>query len=138
MKSFLPHAVLVSPEEIYDITADAFIPCALGGTINADTAPRLNVQIVCGAANNQLADEEAGEILFKRGILYAPDYIANGGGMIAVVDEHQHKNFDRPRLIERLKHIPEILTQIFSRSKREKERPERIANKMAESIFSPL
>ena len=72
----------VAPGEIFSVTADIFAPCALGGVINDATIPELEVQIVAGAANNQLAEERHGAMLRKRNILYAPDYVANAGGVL--------------------------------------------------------
>jgi leucine dehydrogenase len=72
----------VAPEEIFDAGADIFAPCALGGILNDETIPRLRVEIVAGAANNQLLETRHGDALAERGILYAPDYAANAGGII--------------------------------------------------------
>ncbi|HLL70253.1 MAG TPA: Glu/Leu/Phe/Val dehydrogenase [Pyrinomonadaceae bacterium] len=72
----------VRPEEIYAVEADIFAPCALGGILNDETIPQLKVEIVSGAANNQLLDARHGEALAARNILYAPDYAANAGGVI--------------------------------------------------------
>jgi leucine dehydrogenase len=72
----------VETEEIYAAEADVFAPCALGGILNDETIPQLTVEIVAGAANNQLLDARHGEALAARGILYAPDYAANAGGVI--------------------------------------------------------
>lgn len=69
-------------EEIYDVKCDIFSPCALGGVLNSDTIPRLNCAIVAGGANNQLLASKNGEELSKAGILYAPDYVINAGGII--------------------------------------------------------
>lgn len=77
-------AKAVPPEEIYDVQADIFAPCALGGILNAGTIPRLRVEIVAGAANNQLLEEADGERLMARGILYTPDYVANSAGVIVL------------------------------------------------------
>ncbi len=77
----------VEPDAIYDAAAHIFAPCALGGVLNDDTIPRLKVEIVCGAANNQLLEERHGEALQRRGILYAPDFVANAGGVINVYSE---------------------------------------------------
>lgn len=74
----------VDPEKIYGVSADIFAPCALGGVINDQTLPRLKVEIVAGAANNQLLEDRHGEALAERDILYAPDYVANAGGVINV------------------------------------------------------
>jgi leucine dehydrogenase len=77
----------VPPEEIYSVQADIFAPCALGAIINDKTIPQLKVEIVAGAANNQLLEERHGEELEDREILYAPDYVANAGGVINVYSE---------------------------------------------------
>ena len=80
-------ASVVAPDDIYDVDCDIFSPCALGGTLNDETIPRLRSSIVAGGANNQLLEEKHGEALRKRGILYAPDYIINAGGIIQVACE---------------------------------------------------
>ena len=71
----------IAPEEIFEVSADIFAPCALGGVLNDETIPRFKVQIVAGAANNQLLEERHGEMLRENKILYAPDYVANVGGV---------------------------------------------------------
>jgi leucine dehydrogenase len=73
--------VTVSPAEIFGVRAEIFSPCALGGVINDQTISELKIQIVAGAANNQLLDEQHGEMLKDRDILYIPDYVANAGGV---------------------------------------------------------
>jgi leucine dehydrogenase len=80
-------ATAVGPEEIYEVEADVYAPCALGAIINDKTIPRLRAEIVAGAANNQLLEERHGDELERRGILYAPDYVANAGGVINVYSE---------------------------------------------------
>jgi leucine dehydrogenase len=75
-------AAVVAADEIYGAAADVFAPCALGGAINDETVPLLKAEIVCGAANNQLLESRHGGALHARGILYAPDYAANAGGVI--------------------------------------------------------
>ena len=80
MKEF--GAVVVAPDEIYRSDADIFAPCALGGIINDDTMPQFKVEIIAGGANNQLLEERHGNELESRGILYAPDYAVNAGGVI--------------------------------------------------------
>ena len=77
-------ATAVGAEEIYEVRADIFAPCALGAVINDATVDRLAVEIVAGAANNQLAEDRHGDRLEQRGITYAPDYVINGGGLINV------------------------------------------------------
>jgi leucine dehydrogenase len=81
-------ATAVSDAEIYGQKADIYAPCALGATLNDDTIPKLKVEIVCGGANNQLLEpRKHGEALEKRNILYAPDFVANAGGVINVYSE---------------------------------------------------
>ena len=77
------NAQAVSPDEVYSVEADVFAPCALGGIINDRTIPRLKAEIVCGGANNQLLEERHGDALEACGILYAPDYVANAGGVLS-------------------------------------------------------
>jgi len=80
-------ATVVSPDAIYDAEADIFAPCALGASVNAETLPRLKGKAIVGAANNQLASHEIGRAVFDRGLVYAPDYVVNGGGIINVASE---------------------------------------------------
>jgi leucine dehydrogenase len=75
-------AARVAPEAIVDVSADVYAPCALGSTLNAETIPRLACELVVGAANNQLQEPEDAARLAKRGILYAPDFVANAGGVL--------------------------------------------------------
>ena len=80
-------ARIVEPDEIYDVDADIFSPNALGAIVNEDTLPRFRVKAIAGGANNQLIVPEMGELLRRRGILYAPDYVINGGGIINIAAE---------------------------------------------------
>src|SRR5207253_8838652 len=77
-------ATAVAPSEIYGVPADVFAPCAMGAVINDDTIRRLEVEIVAGGANNQLAEDRHGHLPEERHITYAPDYVINGGGLINV------------------------------------------------------
>lgn len=80
-------ARVVAPEAIYDVDADVLAPCALGGAVNAGTLPRITASIIAGGANNQLADLATVDALTERGIVYAPDFVINGGGIINVAAE---------------------------------------------------
>ncbi len=80
-------AEAVDADAIYGVEAEIFAPCALGAVVNDDTLPRFNFEIIAGAANNQLAEERHGDELKDRGILYAPDYVINAGGLINVYGE---------------------------------------------------
>lgn len=90
-------AETVAPDRIYDIPADIYSPNALGATVNDDTLKRLKVEIIAGGANNQLAEERHGVELEKRGMLYAPDYVINGGGVINVYGELMGWDHDRAK-----------------------------------------
>ena len=86
-------AEVVHPDQIFDLDVDVFSPCALGGILNSDTIPRLKCAIIAGCANNQLDEESKhGEMLLDRGILYAPDYVINAGGLINVANELEGYN----------------------------------------------
>ena len=80
-------ARVVSVEAIFDVEADVFAPCALGGAINLLTLPRIKTPIIAGAANNQLVDPATGVALMERGVTYAPDFVINGGGIISIASE---------------------------------------------------
>lgn len=83
-------AHVISMDEIYDLDMDIYAPCALGATLNDDTIPRLRCQVVAGAANNQLLDEKKhGYDLIDRGIVYAPDFVINAGGLMNVAGEQR-------------------------------------------------
>jgi leucine dehydrogenase len=92
---------------------DIVAPCALGGTIDEYNVSRLRCRIVCGSANNQLAHEGLGEDLAKQGILYAPDFIANAGGLINVATELDPEGYDPARVKRRVLRIEETMRQIY-------------------------
>src|SRR5436309_1110852 len=100
------------PDKIHAEECDIFAPCALGGVIRDDTIPSLKCRVVAGAANNQLAAPEHGEQLAELGILYAPDYIINAGGIINVADEL--RGYDRDRAMRKVEGIYRTLRQVFS------------------------
>lgn len=88
-------ADVVAPDAIYDVPCDVFSPNALGAVINDNTLPRLRCKVVCGGANNQLAEERHGRALREKGILYAPDFVVNAGGLINVYVEMEGYVRDR-------------------------------------------
>ena len=109
---------VVAPEDIYGVEADVFAPCALGGVLNVDTIPRLRAPIVCGAANNQLREPEDAERLKERGIVYAPDYIVNAGGVINVYFEHIGP-YDREKALAKAAEIHDTTARVLKRSREE-------------------
>jgi len=104
-------AKTVAPDEIYDVKADVFAPCALGAVINDKTLPKLKFDIVAGAANNVLAEPRHGDELHAKGILYAPDYVINAGGLINVYGELNGWSAERAK--RKAGEIYETLIQLF-------------------------
>ncbi len=127
-------AALVEPGQIYDQQCHIFAPCAAGSVINPETIPRLKCRIVAGSANNMLLDDESGEALYRRGILYAPDYVINAGGLIFV--DCLRQGITHPEEIHRIiTRLDERLQVLFHRSHQEKKPPEVVADLLAEERF---
>ena len=107
----------VAPDAIYDQDAEIFSPNALGAVINDETLPRLKIEIIAGGANNQLAENRHGDLLEQRGILYAPDYVINGGGVINVYGELHRWPEERSR--KKAGEIYDTILRIFEIAKRD-------------------
>ena len=122
---------VVGSDEIYSQPADVFIPCAMGGIINDETIPQLQVKAVVGSANNQLKEVRHGLVLQEKGILYAPDYIVNAGGLIQVADELYTPN--KERVLKKTKAIYNSLLNIYSQAEREGITTVEAANKFCEN-----
>ena len=105
-------AKIVAPEVIYDQSCDVFAPCALGAVINDETLPRLKAGVVAGSANNQLAEARHGAALKTAGILYAPDYAINAGGIINI--SHEVPAYDHARAFADVARIGDTLLEVFS------------------------
>ncbi|MEB0139282.1 MULTISPECIES: Glu/Leu/Phe/Val family dehydrogenase [unclassified Undibacterium] len=126
-------ARVVHVNEIYDVAADIYAPCALGATLNLDTLARLQARIVAGAANNQLASAEIGAACRARGILYAPDFVINAGGIIKVCYEYMQT--PEAGMDAHVRRIGETLAEIFSRADSENLPTSVVADRIAESRF---
>ena len=124
-------ATVVAPEAIYDVKADVFAPCALGAAINDDTVGRLRCAIVAGSANNQLREARHGDLLRDRSVLYAPDYVINAGGAIALTLQLHPDGFSPERAGERVAAIGWTLAEIFERADREGAAPGAVADRIA-------
>ncbi|MGB3295978.1 MAG: Glu/Leu/Phe/Val dehydrogenase dimerization domain-containing protein [Phormidesmis sp.] len=110
-------ATAVEPEAIYAQAVDVFSPCALGAILNDQTIPKLRASIVAGSANNQLEDEQRdGQALFERGILYCPDYVINGGGLINVY--HEMIGYEELKAFQHVQGIYRTLIEIFEQSRK--------------------
>jgi leucine dehydrogenase len=121
-------AEIAPVDQIHAVAADLFSPCALGAGLNAETIPELGAPIVCGAANNQLAGEEDGARLVARGIVYAPDYVVNAGGIINVSAEYLGEPAD---VVEsRVRAIAPRLMRVLETAKSEDLTPHQAADRI--------
>ncbi len=124
-------AKVVAVGDILGVDAEVVAPCALGGVINDETVPRLACAVVAGAANNQLLEDRHGLALRRRGILYAPDYVINAGGLMNIVEERHPQGYDIGRVMERLQGIPRTLRRIFDLADEESRPTNEIADYLA-------
>jgi leucine dehydrogenase len=130
-------AKVTDNEGLYDLDMDIYAPCALGATVNDATLSRLKCSIICGAANNQLADEKIhGESVMKKGILYAPDFVVNAGGLINVYSELF--GYNRERAMAHAEDIYNTTLKIFKISKSENIPTYVAANRLAEKRISDI
>ena len=122
-------AVPVGPDEAHRVACDIFSPCALGAVLNPETIPELGCEAVVGSANNQLASTADAERLRQRGILYAPDFVANAGGVINIAEEPH--GYDHSRAYARIRSIRDTLAAVFARSDAEAITPADAADRLA-------
>src|ERR1041385_4257459 len=121
----------IAPEEIYSVAADIFAPCALGGIVNDQTLPQFKVELIVGGANNQLLEPRHGDLLEQRGIVYAPDYAANAGGVINGCCREM-LGWDVERTLAKTDAIYDTLLDIFEAARREKVPTYQAADRLAE------
>ncbi|MCL6515792.1 Glu/Leu/Phe/Val dehydrogenase [Alicyclobacillus sp.] len=129
-------AEVVAPADILSVPCDILAPCALGGVLNDDTIPKLRCQAIAGSANNQLADDRHGDLLHERGILYAPDFVINAGGLINVADELEGYHPERAR--KKVEGIYEIMRNLYDLAQREGIPSHRAANRLAEQRIETM
>ncbi|MBI4410684.1 MAG: Glu/Leu/Phe/Val dehydrogenase [Gemmatimonadetes bacterium] len=120
----------VTPDKIYAVKAEIFAPCALGAVINDQTIPQFRFEVIAGAANNQLAEERHGDVLAQKGILYAPDYVINAGGLINVYGELNGWSPDRA--LRKAGEIYETLGQLFELAREQGIPTHEAADRLAE------
>ena len=125
-------ATEVSPDEYFDTECDILSPCALGGIFNADTIPRLKCKAIAGAANNQLLTHEDGQRLADHGILYAPDFISNSGGIINAAQEFEPEGYNPLKSRKKVDKIYDTLLDIFQKAELEKKPTDQVAEDLAE------
>jgi leucine dehydrogenase len=123
----------VAPDAIFGLDVDVFAPCALGAVINDETVPQLKAKIVAGAANNQLAEARHGMELMRRGILYAPDYVINAGGIIDIY--HERIGYQREAATRHIEAIHDNLLEVFARARKEERPTGEVADAIAEERF---
>lgn len=123
----------VAPESVFDVDCDILAPCALGAVLNDDTIPRLKCDIVAGASNNQLAQDRHDSMLMEHGVLYAPDYALNAGGLINVAEEYSGYAADNARA--KASKIYDTMLEIFDRSDSEGVATGLIADRIVEEML---
>lgn len=128
-------AEIAEPGGIHAVDADIFAPCAIGGVLNAETIPQLHVGLVAGAANNQLAETTDADRLHERGILYLPDYVANGGGIINVAAEILSISDRAPWVKERLEAMKANMRRILTRADAEGISPAHVADRIVDEML---
>jgi leucine dehydrogenase len=126
----------VEPDKAHAVACDIFAPCALGAVVNDDTVPELKCAAVAGSANNVLARDEHGYALRQAGILYAPDYVINAGGLINVADELQ--GYSAERATAKVEGIFGTLRTIFHRAKAEGIPTSEAADRLAKDRMSEV
>jgi leucine dehydrogenase len=131
-------ARVVKPEEILIQHCDILAPCAAGGILNHDTIPQLRCRIVGGGANNQLLTTEDGDALYERGLLYAPDFAINAGGLINVADELGPGGYRRERAKAKTEGIYTTLKTLFAEAKRRGVLPHRLAVTLAQERITAV
>ncbi|HIG43453.1 MAG: Glu/Leu/Phe/Val dehydrogenase dimerization domain-containing protein [bacterium] len=139
---------VVDHDKIHKLNVDVYSPCALGGALSLNTLVEMHAPVVAGAANNQLENNAAGDYLFHKGIIYAPDYVINAGGIIDIYYEREskvqnnevHKNkdstqYDHHRVIKHIDSIGDTLSQLFTMSEEQQASTQIMADQLAESRF---
>lgn len=126
-------AQAVAPDALLSTPCDILAPCGLGGVLNAESVGQLHCAAVAGAANNQLASTEIADELEARGILYAPDYVINSGGLIYVALKHRGEGL--PGITAHLSKIGMRLTEVFAHAQADKRSPARVADRLAERLL---
>ena len=123
-------ATWTTPARAWQAKVDVLAPCALGGLFDDETVPRLRCRVIAGAANNQLADERIADLLHARGILWAPDFVANAGGLINIAEEID--GYDPSIARRRVREIADTMRAIFDRSEQTDQSPLTAAMELAE------
>lgn len=135
LKKAYPKIKISSPDKIHKIKADVYCPCALGGEFNEETVSELKCKIICGAANNQLCSDLMGDILFGRGIVYVPDYIANSGGLINVVEGMKKDGYKKSRSVKKISKVANTVKKVLRLSKKYKISTNKVADELVNKVI---
>lgn len=133
-----PNVKVVDADKIYDQECHIFAPCALGGVINEETIEKFKCEIIAGSANNQLADSKSGDLLHDKGIIYAPDFLINSGGLISAADTLDAGNVNVDRVMSKTEKIYDLTYKILEISKKEDIQTTEVANKIAEERIANI
>jgi leucine dehydrogenase len=128
----------IEPDAVYDASVDIFAPCAMGAVINAATVPRLNAKVVAGSANNVFAEEGDALALEQRGVVYAPDFIANAGGAIFDAEQFRKGGFNADRVANHLARIEDRVLEVFEIAERDGITSQAAAYVLAERRISEM
>lgn len=134
-KKKFPRVKIVSNREISTRRVDVYSPCALGGEFSKESIPWLRCKIICGGANNQLKSKMDGFRLYRAGILYIPDYLANAGGLINVVAELDRGGYNKKKVERQVKNIGRTTQKVIDLSLKRNKPTSEVADEIAESIF---
>jgi len=127
----------VNGDDMYDLDVDVFAPCALGAILNDNTIPRLKCQVIAGAANNQLEDEKIhGDLLKSKGIVYAPDFVINAGGLINVYSEYT--GYVREQAMAQAENIYKTILDIYTLADNQNVNNQQAAIKLAEKRIQDM
>lgn len=129
-------AKAVGVDEIYGVDCDIFSPCALGAIINDQTIPQIKAKVIAGAANNQLKEERHGDLITEMGIVYAPDYVINAGGLINVADELL--GYNRERALKKVETIYDNIQKVLEIAERDGIPTYKAADRMAEERIASV
>ncbi|MEF2095867.1 branched-chain amino acid dehydrogenase [Bacillus sp. CFBP9009] len=129
-------ATAVNPDEIYGVDCDIYAPCALGAVINDHTINQIKAKVIAGAANNQLKEPVHGDQIHEKGIIYAPDYVINAGGVINVADELL--GYNRERALKKVETVYDTIERVIEIAKRDQIPTYKAADRMAEERIARM
>ncbi|MCH1626642.1 Leu/Phe/Val dehydrogenase [Ferdinandcohnia quinoae] len=129
-------AKAVEPDEIYGVDCDIYAPCALGATVNDVTIPQLKAKVIAGSANNQLKEARHGDVIHELGIVYAPDYVINAGGVINVADELY--GYNQERAMKKVELIYDTIEKVINIAKRDRIPTYQAADRLAEERIEKM